>query len=52
MAGGVVLARAAGSQELADTIAAAAAHNVLRLLTNRESATVETRLLDAPERPS
>lgn len=51
MAGGVVLARAAGSQELADNIAAAAAHNVLHLLTDRESVTVETRLLDAPERP-
>jgi len=51
MAGGVVLARAADSQELADNIAAAAAHNVLHLLTNRESVTVETRLLDAPERP-
>lgn len=51
MAGGVVLARAAGSQELADNIAAAAAHNVLHLLTDREFVTVETRLLDAPERP-
>ncbi len=51
MAGGVMLARAAASQELADDIAAAAAHSVLQLLTDREFVPAETRPPGAPEGP-